>query len=257
MDFVIDSIEVIENINNLPIKVSSTFKDVFEASKNLRYTKDNYDRSHWQVRQIGVSEEYNRAINDIAQIACARIPINGQLTPQILLENIANDREAFDRIQSVASSEVSIMLNEIAKNNRDTQEILERYNQIGLIDDDTYQRLLSDCDGYSKAMVAESPIFVINLINDVNGITVKMIITDANVNLNKFRIGRYLTDLIRRKGGECYDIPEEVRFKKIQSLIGLGVDINLDYLGENLQNVYMLKYRKDGSFEKMTQGDDK
>jgi len=47
MDFIIDSVETLDNISNRPTKVSKTFSDVYEAAKNLRFTKDSYDRSHW------------------------------------------------------------------------------------------------------------------------------------------------------------------------------------------------------------------
>lgn len=249
MDFIIDSVETLDNISNRPTKVSKTFSDVYEAAKNLRFTKDSYDRSHWQIRDIGASEEYNRAIIDIAQIACANIPLNGQLTPQSLLESIYDSKEIFQNMQELVNQEVQIMLTEIDSNNRKTLEVVNRYFDMGFIDKDQFLNLQKDCSQSSKAMYVDNPKIIIELVNDFNKLQTKLMIVEDSQGIQYLRIGKYIEDVIHTYNGEQYDLPEQVKFKDIPSVIGIGIELNIDYSKDSLSNVYKLKYNADGNLE--------
>lgn len=249
MDFIIDSIETLDNISNRPTKVSKTFSDVYEAAKNLRFTKDSYDRSHWQIRDIGASEEYNRAIIEIAQIACAKIPLNGQLTPQSLLESIYDSKEIFQNMQELVNQEVQIMLTEIDSNNRKTLEIVNRYFDIGFIDKDQFLSLQKDCSWSRKAMYVDNPKIIIELVNDFNKLQTKLMVVEDSQGIQYLKIGKYIEDVIHTYNGEQYDLPEQVKFKDIPSIIGIGIELNIDYSKDSLSNVYKLEYNADGNLE--------
>ena len=249
MDFIIDSIETLDNISNRPTKVSKTFSDVYEAAKNLRFTKDSYDRSHWQIRDIGASEEYNRAIIDIAQIACAKIPLNGQLTPQSLLESIYDSKEILQNMQELINQEVQIMLTEIDSNNRKTLEVVNRYFDIGFIDKDQFLSLQKDCSQGRKAMYVDNPKIIIELVNDFNKLQTKLMVVEDSQGIQYLRIGKYIEDVIHTYNGEQYDLPEQVKFKDIPSIIGIGIELNIDYYKDSLSNVYKLEYNADGNLE--------
>lgn len=249
MDFIIDSVETLDNISNRPTKVSKTFSDVYEAAKNLRFTKDSYDRSHWQIRDIGASEEYNKAIIEIAQIACANIPLNGQLTPQSLLESIYNSKEIFQNMQELVNQEVQIMLTEIDSNNRKTLEVVNRYFDIGFIDKDQFLSLQKDCSQSSKAMYVDNPKIIIELVNDFNKLQTKLMVVEDSQGIQYLRIGKYIEDVIHTYNGEQYDLPEQVKFKDIPSIIGIGIELNIDYSKDSLSNVYKLEYNADGNLE--------
>lgn len=249
MDFIIDSVETLDNISNRPTKVSKTFSDVYEAAKNLRFTKDSYDRSHWQIRDIGASEEYNKAIIDIAQIACAKIPLNGQLTPQSLLESIYDSKEIFQNMQELVNQEVQIMLTEIDSNNRKTLEVVNRYFDIGFIDKDQFLNLQKDCSQSRKAMYVDNPKIIIELVNDFNKLQTKLMVVEDSQGIQYLRIGKYIEDVIHTYNGEQYDLPEQVKFKNIPSIIGIGIELNIDYSKDSLSNVYKLEYNADGNLE--------
>lgn len=249
MDFIIDSIETLDNISNRPTKVSKTFSDVYEAAKNLRFTKDSYDRSHWQIRDIGASEEYNKAIIDIAQIACAKIPLNGQLTPQSLLESIYDSKEIFQNMQELVNQEVQIMLTEIDSNNRKTLEVVNRYFDIGFIDRGQFLSLQKDCSQSRKAMYVDNPKIIIELVNDFNKLQTKLMVVEDSQDIQYLRIGKYIEDVIHTYNGEQYDLPEQVKFKDIPSVIGIGIELNIDYSKDSLSNVYKLEYNADGNLE--------
>lgn len=249
MDFIIDSVETLDNISNRPTKVSKTFSDVYEAAKNLRFTKDSYDRSHWQIRDIGASEEYNKAIIEIAQIACAKIPLNGQLTPQSLLESIYDSKEIFQNMQELVNQEVQIMLTEIDSNNRKTLEVVNRYFDIGFIDKDQFLNLQKDCSQSRKAMYVDSPKIIIELMNDFNKLQTKLMIVEDSQGIQYLRIGKYIEDVIHTYNGEQYDLPEQVKFKDIPSIIGMGIELNIDYSKDSLSNVYKFEYNADGNLE--------
>lgn len=249
MDFIIDSIETLDNISNRPTKVSKTFSDVYEAAKNLRFTKDSYDRSHWQIRDIGASEEYNKAIIEIAQIACAKIPLNSQLTPQSLLESIYDSKEIFQNMQELVNQEVQIMLTEIDSNNRKTLEVVNRYFDIGFIDKDQFLSLQKDCSQSRGAMYVDNPKIIIELVNDFNKLQTKLMIVEDSQGIQYLRIGKYIEDVIHTYNGEQYDLPEQVKFKDIPSIIGIGIELNIDYSKDSLSNVYKLEYNADGNLE--------
>lgn len=249
MDFIIDSVETLDNISNRPTKVSKTFSDVYEAAKNLRFTKDSYDRSHWQIRNIGASEEYNKAIIEIAQIACAKIPLNGQLTPQSLLESIYDSKEIFQNMQELVNQEVQIMLTEIDSNNRKTLEVVNRYFDIGFIDKDQFLSLQKDCSQSRKAMYVNNPKIIIELVNDFNKLQTKLMVVEDSQGIQYLRIGKYIEDVIHTYNGEQYDLPEQVKFKDIPSIIGIGIELNIDYSKDSLSNVYKLEYNADGNLE--------
>lgn len=249
MDFIIDSVETLDNISNRPTKVSKTFSDVYEAAKNLRFTKDSYDRSHWQIRDIGASEEYNKAIIEIAQIACAKIPLNGQLTPQSLLESIYDSKEIFWNMQELINQEVQIMLTEIDSNNRKTLEVVNRYFDIDFIDKDQFLRLQKDCSQSRKAMYVDNPKIIIELVNDFNKLQTKLMVVEDSQGIQYLRIGKYIEDVIHTYNGEQYDLPEQVKFKGIPSIIGIGIELNIDYSKDSLSNVYKLEYNADGNLE--------
>lgn len=249
MDFIIDSVETLDNISNRPTKVSKTFSDVYEAAKNLRFTKDSYDRSHWQIRNIGASEEYNKAIIEIAQIACAKIPLNGQLTPQSLLESIYDSKEIFQNMQELVNQEVQIMLTEIDSNNRKTLEVVNRYFDIGFIDKDQFLSLQKDCSQSLKAMYVDNPKIIIELVNDFNKLQTKLMVVEDSQGIQYLRIGKYIEDVIHTYNGEQYDLPEQLKFKDIPSIIGIGIELNIDYSKDSLSNVYKLQYNADGNLE--------
>lgn len=249
MDFIIDSVETLDNISNRPTKVSKTFSDVYEAAKNLRFTKDSYDRSHWQIRDIGASEEYNKAIIEIAQIACAKIPLNGQLTPQSLLESIYDSKEIFQNMQELVNQEVQIMLTEIDSNNRKTLEVVNRYFDIGFIDKDQFLSLQKDCSQSLKAMYVDNPKIIIELVNDFNKLQTKLMVVEDSQGIQYLRIGKYIEDVIHTYNGEQYDLPEQLKFKDIPSIIGIGIELNIDYSKDSLSNVYKLQYNADGNLE--------
>lgn len=256
MDFVIDSVEVVENIHNKPTYASLTFKDVYEAAKNMRYTKDSYDRSHWQIRGIGQSEEYNKAINDIASIACAGISLNQALTPQKLLESISKNRNAFDCLQELANSELNIMLTEIDVNNKQTIETINRYVDIGLIDADQYKKYYRDCQNVEKAMFVGTPQIIITLVNDANNLKIVILIHEGKVDLDGFRVGKYIKDVLHLANGTEYDLPEQIQFKDIERIIGLGIEIDLNYFSDTLENNYKVVYNKYGELEQIEKSKD-
>ena len=75
-----------------------------------------------------------------------------------------------------------------------------------------------------------------------------MIVEDSQ-SIQYLRIGKYIEDVIHTYNGEQYDLPEQVKFKDIPSIIGIGIELNIDYSKDSLSNVYKLEYNADGNLE--------
>ena len=141
------------------------------------------------------------------------------------------------------------MLTEIDSNNRKTLEVVNRYFDVGFIDKDQFLSLQKDCSQSRKAMYVDNPKIIIELVNDFNKLQTKLMIVEDSQGIQYLRIGKYIEDVIHTYNGEQYDLPEQVKFKDIPSIIGIGIELNIDYSKDSLSNVYKLEYNADGNLE--------
>lgn len=249
MDFVIDQIETNPNIWNKPTKVSRTFQDLYKTIQNMRSDKDIWDKRNWQIRDIGNKETYQLQLQTIASIVSAQIKPGQAVTPQRVLEEINNNLEMFKTCDIVTMQEVNLMLQRIQENNKIVSFTIGNYYDIGLLDHKEYLEMQKMCAGCTKAMMCDTPAFDIRLENDKTKTVVRVTVFDRVTPLKQFRIGKYINDLLHKLNGVAYEIPEEIQFKDINSVIGMGIRIDLSYSDDFESQHYIMNYDEDGALQ--------
>lgn len=251
MDFVIDSVEINANIVNKPEKAISTIRDIYDAIDNMRNTKDSWERMQWSIRDIGKNATYQQAIQEIA--ALVNIRLNKQAADSAQILRVIHDNLDDFKNQNIAVwNEVQLILNQVQRNNERVQlDYINRYGRCWLLNNKEYDKVMQGIKSGRECLIAETPVFVIILVNDDTKTKIRLTVYDDKTGLETFRIGRYLTDLTDRINGDVYDIPEQVQFKNIDEVIGCGVEINLNYMSDFDNMHYIIKYDKMGCFSSL------